>query len=175
MPALLDTTGLWKYPKFKDIVTDLPGFLKKYPNVLKAIAYYTGFSEAQVKQMMQPGKGPKVVVVHNLVDGYGLPVLGHYYPVTRTPQIRESYVLGLDAANLPKVYQATGLLLAITTFHEFVHYGRDVNRLSYLYYDPETHNSGEAGTFFEMNINPYGNDMGANNAIQWIKFYLYNF
>ena len=57
---IIDTTGLWKYPAFKNLVINLPDFLNKHSNVLDALSYYTGFTKTKIMQLMQPGIGPKM-------------------------------------------------------------------------------------------------------------------
>ncbi len=172
LPTLLDTTGLYKYPKFKQLITNLPGFLAQYPNVKKALAYYTGFSETRVMELMQPGKGPRVVVVPNSL--LGPDIMAQYNSLDKTLEIKESWVLGLQAAQSDITIQATGLLLVITTFHEFVHYGRNINKLSGDYWDPNTGIPYEAGWTFEINIDPNAKGINRHNAINWLKFYPYN-
>lgn len=173
--TVIDTANLQNYPRFKSIIKNIPAFLHEYPNITKALAYYTGFSNAKVIELMQPGKGPKVEIIPNLTDRYGHPVFGYYDKAIGTLQIKESWVRGLDAAQSPSTIQATGLLLLITTFHEFVHYGRDQNKLLAEIIDPITHESYEAGFSFEMDINPNREIINKNNAINWISFYPYNF
>lgn len=173
--TVIDTVNLQNYPKFKSIIKNIPAFLNSYPNVKKALAYYTGFSEAKITALMQPGKGPKVEVIPFLTDNYGQPVYGFYNNTTKTLQIKESWVRGLDAAQSPLTIQTTGLLLLITTFHEFVHYGRDQNKLTTKIVDPITNEIYEAGLTFEANINPSGQVIDHNNAIKWIKYYPFQF
>lgn len=59
----LDVSELDNYPEFKKLVVDLPNFLNKYPNIIKALSYTTGFTEKKIKELMQPGKGPKVKLI----------------------------------------------------------------------------------------------------------------
>jgi hypothetical protein len=166
----LDVSALGAYPKFKALASDLPGFLKKYPNVTKALAYYTGFTEAQIITLMQPGKGPKVIAVPNLKNPRtGNDLYGEYDPATKTISINANFAKGFEVAQSENTIQATGLLLAITTLHEFVHYGRDVNKLTDLV------DNNEAGFTFEMNIDPKKTGIEKNNAVQWIYYYPYNF
>lgn len=175
LAEMLDTTGLSRFPKLKELAADLPGFLKKYPNITKAIAYYTGFTEAQVTAMMKPGAGPKITVVPNLVSSNGTYSVGEYNPETRELRISESFALGLQVVTSPNAQQATALLLAITAMHEFIHYGRDANHLTYNATDIHGYNV-EAGWEFEYNISyQYNTGITASNAFTWVKFYPYNF
>jgi len=167
----LDVSKLGAYPEFKKLVMDLPNFLAKYPNVLKALSYTTGFSEAQIKSLMQPGKGPVVEVVNDLKDRYGRTVQGQYDPVTNKLLINSPYVNGLDVVQSPIRYQAIGLMLTITTFHEFVHFGRDANNLPVLI---NANNGGgsEAGWYFEDAIQPGDiGRIGPENAVEWLNYY----
>jgi len=166
---LLDVSALSKYPKFKALASDLPNCLKKYPNITKALAYYTGFSEATILQLMEPGKGPKIVTVPDLKNSFGVSLYGKYDAETKTILINENFAKGFEVAQSETTIQATALLLAITTLHEFVHYGRDQNKLSDLF------NGYEAGWTFEMNIDPSGTGINKNNAVKWINYYPYNF
>ncbi|HMG07539.1 MAG TPA: hypothetical protein VK609_03465, partial [Mucilaginibacter sp.] len=143
--------------------------LKKYPNITKALAYYTGFSEATILQLMEPGKGPKIVTVPDLKNSFGVSLYGKYDAETKTILINENFAKGFEVAQSETTIQATALLLAITTLHEFVHYGRDQNKLSDLF------NGYEAGWTFEMNIDPSGTGINKNNAVKWINYYPYNF
>jgi hypothetical protein len=177
LPELLDPTGLDNYPKLKNLVTGMPGFLQQYPNIVNALSYYTGFSTTKILRLMKPGAGPKVQVIPNLVSANNQPVLGHYDEATKTLQLNQSLALGLESAQLSKTIQATALLIALTALHEFVHYGRDANHLSNLFVDPVTGNSSEAGWTFEANIAPTSTTGGITkyNALDWINFYPYNF
>ncbi|MBE9603148.1 hypothetical protein [Pedobacter sp. MC2016-24] len=166
----LDVSGLDNYPKFKALVVDLPNFLKKYPNILKALSYTTGFTEAKITELMQPGKGPKVVVVQNLKDSKGRDVLGHFDEQTKTLQIDDGYVNGIDIVQSPIRYQAIGLILTVTTLHEFVHFGRDVNMLANKI-EVGSHKY-EAGWYFEGAIAPDGvGQLGPDTAVEWLNYY----
>jgi hypothetical protein len=171
LPALIDTTGLSAYARFKEIVTNLPSFLIAYPNVKKALAFYTGFTEAEVMSKMQPGKGPKIILVSNFPSTK----YGHYNALNKTLELNLNYINGLEAAQLPKTIQATALLLAITTFHEFVHYGRNFNKLTYDFINPNNGVSTEAGWTFEQNIDPSGLGINKYRAIKWLEFYNFYF
>jgi hypothetical protein len=105
----------------------------------------------------------------------GVNLYVHYESLTKTLQISSRFVNGLEVAQLPKTIQATGLLLAIITFHEFVHYGRDINILRNKYQDPTTGDLVEAGWTFEYSIDPNGVGINKYNAIKWLNFYPYNF
>lgn len=176
VPALLDTTGLYKYPTLKNIVTNMPGFLQQNPNVLNALSYYTGFSKEKILRLMKPGSGPRIEIVPNLKSANGVDIFGHYDDGPKVLQLNLSLVLGLDAGHLPKVIQATALLAAIVTLHEFVHYGRDANHLTNLYVDPVTGEASEAGWIFESNIAPDLNGgINTSNAIKWLNVYPYKF
>jgi len=166
----LDVSELNNHPKFKELVQDLPNFLKKYPNILKALSYTTGFTEAEIRDLMQPGKGPKVVVVKDLKDKNGNDILGHFDNVTKKLQVDDGYVNGIDIVKSPVAYQAIGLMLTVTTLHEFVHFGRDSNQLSNKI---EVGNRKyEAGWYFEGAITPDNlGQLGPDTAVDWLKYY----
>ena len=174
LPNIIDVTHLSDYPAFKSMVENLPTFLTQNPEVLNSLSRYTGFSKAKIMQLMQPGKGPKVELVSNLSDTNGNELLGHYDRANKILQIRKELIVGLDKVQSPKRYKALGMLLAITTLHEFVHYGRDINKLSIrllmngISYEP--------GLLFELSISPpYNyNYISRNNAIEWANFYKFN-
>lgn len=164
-----DVTALSKYPKFKNLASNLQNFLRKYPNVLKALKEYTGLSEAKIIELMKPGKGPKIVTKFNLTnkgnDCYGL-----FNNVKGEITINENYVKGFEVAQSEAAIQATGMLLTIVTLHEFIHFGRDMNNLSLEI------NGNEAGWVFETNISPRGvTIVDETNAYIWIKSYPFNF
>jgi|GEM_PF-2801761 len=166
----LDVSELGNYPKFKALVVDLPNFLKKYPNILKALSYTTGFTEAKITELMQPGKGPKVVVVQNLKDIHGRDILGQFDPATKNLKIDDGYVNGIDIVQTPIRYQAIGLMLTVTTLHEFVHFGRDANQLTNKV-EVGSHKY-EAGWYFEGAIVPDGvGQLGPDTAVEWLKYY----
>jgi hypothetical protein len=168
----LDVSELGNYPVFKNLVENLPNFLNSYPNILKALEYTSGFSPKKIKELMQPGKGPKVVVINNLKDKDGYDIFGHSDSVSRVLQIDNGYVNGLSVVNNQFRYQAIGLMLTITTLHEFVHYGRDINNLPNLIKDLSGKKEREAGWYFERSID-YNNigDLQPETAKQWLKYY----
>lgn len=167
----LDVSELGNYPAFKNLVTNLPSFLKTHPNVVKALSLTTGFTEKKILDLMQLGKGPKVIVVNNLTDSYGNKVLGQYDDVNKILKIESAYVKGLDVVTSPTRYQAIGLILTVTTLHEFVHYGRDISGLD-IRYNSESGNTYEAGWFFEDSITPSGTTrLQPENAEEWLKYY----
>jgi len=168
----LDVSELDAYPEFKNLVKNLPNFLNRYPNVLKAISYTTGFSENKIMQLMQPGKGPKVVVIKNLKDKNGYDILGHYDKDTKTLQIDDGYVNGLSIVNSPERYQGIGLILVISTLHEFAHFGTNENALLPVIAKRLKNPGYEPGWYFEDTIAPTGvSRLIPENAFEWMKYY----
>ncbi|TKC10825.1 hypothetical protein FA048_11690 [Pedobacter polaris] len=168
----LDVSELNNYPNFKALVTDLPNFLTRYPNILKALTYTTGFSEKKIKELMQPGKGPKVVVIHNLKDNKGNDIVGHYDSRTKTLQIDNDFVNELENNKTNFNYQKLGLIVTIATLHEFVHFGRDINNLPV----EMTNIKGtikEPGWYMEGHIQPPGAPgyLVPENAKEWLRYY----
>ncbi|RBQ11704.1 hypothetical protein [Pedobacter miscanthi] len=94
----LDLSALNNYPKFRALVNDLPNFLTSYPNILKALSLTNGLTEKKIKDLMQPGKGPKVIVVNNLKDAAGNDVVGQFDNVNKILKIGNGYVDDLDRA-----------------------------------------------------------------------------
>lgn len=169
----LDASELNSYPKFKALVNDLPNFLTHYPNILKALSLTTGLTEKRIKELMQPGKGPKVIVINNLKDADGNDVVGQFDNKNKILKIDNGYVNDLDIANTPTKYQAIGLILTITTLHEFVHFGRDANNLPKRMAGVVTgKGSYEAGWYFEDIITaPGSNRLEPANAQEWLRYY----
>ncbi|MFF5379967.1 hypothetical protein [Pedobacter suwonensis] len=169
----LDVSELNGYPKFKALVNDLPNFLTHYPNILKALSLTTGLTEKRIRELMQPGKGPKVIVINNLKDGNGNDVVGQFDDKNKILKIDNGYVNDLDIANTPTKYQALGLILTITTLHEFVHFGRDANNLPKRMAGVVTgKGSYEAGWYFEDIIAaPGSNRLEPSNAQEWLRYY----
>lgn len=169
----LDVSQLTSYPKLKQLVENLPSFLNSYPNILKALSVTTGFTEKKIKQLMQPGNGPKVIVVNNLSDSQGNHVLGQYDNQNNILKIDKNYVNDLDHANTPTKYQGMGLMLTIITLHEFVHYGRDMNNLPRRMAGLVTGTGSiEAGVYFEDMIMPPGaSPIEPSTAAGWLRYY----
>ncbi|WP_316801654.1 hypothetical protein [Pedobacter nototheniae] len=174
LPNLIDTTGLSPYPSFKKIVTNLPAFLNENPEVMNSLSRYTGFSKVKIMELMKPNKGPEIALVSNLVDEYNRPCFARYDPSTKIFLIKKELVIGLDKVQSPNRYAAIGMLLTIVTLHEFVHYGRDINKLTRrIYINGNWH---ESGTIFELSISPpyFYDIINRNTAIQWVKFFNFN-
>jgi len=108
----------------------------------------------QDKTLIQLGKSPKIELVSNLND-YGNPAFGQHIPGTNTLRIKKELVAGLDKVQSPNRYAAIGMLLAVVTLHKFVHYGRDVNKLTRRIKINGT--SYESSLIFELSISPTNN------------------
>ncbi|MCX2573589.1 hypothetical protein [Pedobacter sandarakinus] len=169
----LDVSELASYPKFKALVENLPIFLNNYPNILKAISLTTGLSEKKIRELMKPGKGPKVRVVNNLKSSDGYDILGHFNDKTKILEIDNGFINDLDIANTPTKYQGIGLILSIITLHEFVHFGRDANGLPKRMAGLRTgKGSIEAGVYFEDMIMPPGAyPLEPATADGWLRYY----
>jgi len=169
----LDVSELSGHPKFRSLVENLPNFLNSYPNILKALSLTTGFTEKKIKELMQPGKGPKVRIVQNLKSSDGYDILGHFDNKTKILEIDNGFINDLDIANTPVKYQGIGLILTIITLHEFVHFGRDANNLSIRMAGLKTgKGSIEAGVYFEDIIMPPGaSTLEPATASGWLKYY----
>ena len=121
---------------------------------------------------MQPGKGPKVIVIKNLKDKNGYDILGHYDKATKTLQIDDGYVNGLSIVNSPARYQGIGLILVISTLHEFAHFGTNENALLPVITNRIKDPGYEPGWYFEDAITPTGvGRLMPENAFEWMKYY----
>jgi len=169
----LDVSQLSNYPAFKNLIENLPSFINNYPNILKALEYTTGFSPKKIKELMQPGKGPKVVVINNLKDNKGNDIVGHYDKNTKTIQIDNGYVDDLSAANTPVKYQAMGLMLIVATLHEFAHFGTNENSLIPVIKNRLKDPDYEPGWDFEGIIQPQSGPgyLQPSTAKEWLKYY----
>jgi hypothetical protein len=129
---VLDISTIQNYPRFTKLVNQLPQYLSANPSVLAAIMAYTGYSSAHIMQMVQPGQGPTIrlqTMDPNEVGDYtpGNP------PTIANPDyfyVNTVFVDQLEHANYSQTQQAIAFLLAVTIFHETVHYGRAMNNLS---------------------------------------------
>lgn len=68
------------------------------------------------------------------------------------------------------------MLLCIVTLHEFVHYGRNVNKLSTTMTINCIEYNNDIGYLFELSISPpyLYKPIERNNAISWATFYNFN-
>ena len=125
---------------------------------MAALILYSGFNEQQIKDKVQFGKGP-TIEVKELNGDFG------YFNKSENPNvvnIDESWVRGLEQANLTSTQQATAFLLAVTILHEFVHQARNTNDLPRGPY--------EFGNGFELQT--YGIIINGDNASNYsYRFY----
>lgn len=154
----LDDLTQLQYPRFAKLVNQLKTYLTANPKVINAIKEYTGYTREQVLDLATPGRGPKIMVTDDLtLYSSGKPD-AQYYRYVRNPNYNgsnnkylldangntikedkilinkatveafEAGLLKLDPAVEKKV-QGLAFMLAITIFHETVHYGRNWNNL----------------------------------------------
>jgi hypothetical protein len=88
---------------------------------------YSHLSREKLLATLKFGKGPKISIYDLRARGdLSSNVLGHCvcpgYPFP-TIEIQDSFVRGLESANLESTKQATAFLLAVTLLHETIHYG----------------------------------------------------
>ncbi|WP_185716121.1 hypothetical protein [Larkinella knui] len=118
-----------KYPKFTELVRNLPTFVQNNPKVLKALVDWTGFSADKVRELLTFGKGP-IVKVMDLRSIKGPDVYGHCLcpgvPQTQI-EIEVAFVNGLENAYFQSTQEATAFLLTVVLLHEFVHWGAMTN------------------------------------------------
>ncbi|KQR65357.1 hypothetical protein ASF92_20725 [Pedobacter sp. Leaf176] len=151
-----DLTKL-QYPRFAKVVNQLKPYLLANPKVIDGIMNYTGYTREQVLDLATPGRGPKLVVTDNLtiyatgkpdaqylrwkMDNSGInPILDsngdkikedRIFINKATVEELENGLLQLNPA-VEKKMQGLAFLLAITIFHETVHYGRQWNEKNKL-------------------------------------------
>jgi len=120
-----------KYPRFTAMVKGLHDFVKNDRKVLDALIKWSGFTEAEILNKIEFGKGPEIVIKDlGSSSEYG------YFKGSENPNvvnINASWVNGLEAANLTSTQQATAFLLGVTLLHEFVHQARFANNLDRNY------------------------------------------
>ncbi len=71
-----------------------------------------------------------------------------------------------------QILLAIGLMLTITTLHEFVHFSRNENNLPRRFTPPNSSRDYESGQYFEYAIDY--NNIGLiepSNAQEWLKYY----
>lgn len=82
------------------------------------------------------------------------------------------YVNGLDAVTSPARYQGIGLILVVSTLHEFAHYGTNENILLPIIAQRLKDPDYEPGWYFEDNIEPNGvGRLKPENVYEWMKYY----
>ncbi|MFC4212111.1 hypothetical protein ACFOWA_13000 [Pedobacter lithocola] len=158
MYKLDDLTKL-QYPRFAKVVNQLKPYLLANPKVINGIVNYTGYTREQVLDLATPGRGSKLVVTDDLIVYSTGKADAEYYRYLRNPNYNgtndrflkdsngnfikedkisinkaiveqlEDGLLRLDPTVEKKV-QGLAFLLAITIFHETVHYGRNWNNMN---------------------------------------------
>jgi hypothetical protein len=145
------------YPRFTEMVKNLYSFVQNDTKVLNALKHWSGFSESQILEKVQFGKGP-TIIIKDITGACG------YFSRAENPNaifIDAGWVRGLEQANLTSTKQATSFLLAVTVLHEFVHQARAANNLDKDY---------EYGEGFE--IMSFGLVIKASNAADYsYRFY----
>lgn len=113
-----------KYPRLTQMVKGLATYVKNNPNVLSALVSFSGLTKEQVLEKVQFGEGPQIKVSDD-IEGFGL------FSQSKPDELflNGAYVRGLEQSVLDGTQQATAFLLAVTTLHEFVHWGRFLSGL----------------------------------------------
>jgi hypothetical protein len=126
------------YPKFSHLVDNMDKTVKANPKVLSALIQFSGMTESQILADLKPGQGP-LIKIQDLT--YPREAFGKF-----NSQISETTLfLNIDDVSyfeqkVPANYitqlnysdqrsQAIAYVLALTTLHEYVHYGRYTNNL----------------------------------------------
>ena len=152
----LSASDQQNYPKFTDLVKNLPSFVEQHERVKNALTNHTNLPWSKMKVLLKFGSGPKLMINELGRSTY----YGHtIYPAFPEGfiEINASYVRGLEAANLNATREATAFLLTVTLLHEITHYGAVDGGRS------ETR-SNEFGNDFEREI--LGTTITRNNAGQ---------
>ena len=110
-------------PKFYEILSKLPEFLKANPEILSTMSEDTGFSKEQILRFMDikspEGQIIKLAQMKNLGQSA--------YPKS---YVNADLVKTFEGLQTPAYIQGTSFLLAVTVLHEFIHWGRAYNILS---------------------------------------------
>ncbi len=107
-----------KYPRLASMIKSLRTYVINDVKVMDALLEFTGYTRSEILNLLKYGNGPLVII--NEATGR----IGHFDRSTNTLELTASYVRGLELSVLSSTKQATSFLLAVTTLHEFVHYGR---------------------------------------------------
>ncbi|WP_394801125.1 hypothetical protein [Niabella ginsengisoli] len=138
----------------------MESYVKDNPTVLQALIDYSGLTKSEIIEKVKFGNGPTIQIKEfNDNSKYGT-FNGTDNP--NTLNLNAAFARGLERATAQGTIEATSFLLAVTTLHEFVHYGRFFNGLSEGSYD--------YGLGFERDV--YGVTIDKDNAgkYSW-KFY----
>ncbi|MEN2436568.1 hypothetical protein AAH994_14220 [Weeksellaceae bacterium A-14] len=114
-----------EYPRLFEVLAKLQDFLKANPKVLSNIAEDTGLTKVQVLEFLdvKSPKGP--VYMLKKMDDFG--EVGHL----SVTYLKYDLIKTFETLQTQAFIQGTSFLLAITTLHEFVHWGRSFSGLSY--------------------------------------------
>ncbi len=158
-----------KYKKFAALVDGIEDFLRANPEVLDALAEFTGFSKEKILEIARDGYGPEIKLDNDprnaLFNGIYL-----RSGEPNTIYINENNVRtweGHQSRLLPPQHQYDGLAFSImvTILHETVHYGRFHNGLP----DPRGHP--DQGTAFEKAAFKFEIDYQYNQPVQYRLYY----
>jgi len=165
-----------QYPRFYKVLSKLQAYATTNTDVMNALVSYSGYSRSEmvellkienliklpleVKQMqsvMMNGNGKEITK-----QWHGVGETNHKSPFTIS--INRSWVSGLEGTSLSSTINGTSFVLAVTVYHELVHYGRFVHGLKQNY---------EYGHGFE--VKAFKGIIDGNNAINKAKQYGWKF
>lgn len=156
------------YPKLAALIKVLPAFIDQNPKVQQALTQWSGFSISKIKELLKLSTtaGP-TLVIYDIQAQYGQGTVGHCtcpgFPVSRL-ELDKSVVEEYQHTNSSAPEQALASFIAITTLHEFVHYGTAMNGVN------ERSAGMEFGREFEKQL--FGTTMTRANASQFMyKFF----
>ncbi len=147
-----------KYPRFYEVLSQLPDFLRANPAILKSLADETGFSTTQVLKFMDI-KSPEGQVILESREADRVGYFG--YNIRERTYVSENLLKTFEGLQTKRFIQGTSFLLAVTVLHEFVHWGRVANILKS---DAPTNKWGlsDYGSYWEMMM--FGMQAGKNDA-----------
>jgi RHS repeat-associated protein len=157
------------YRYLKDIMKTYQGKTDAFKKVFKE---YSQLSDTQIKDMLTPGKGPKVNVVDlskNNANG-ATPIEGKK-AADGSIAVRPKGEILLDAAIVSRFEKQEGnrldragsrLLIESTLFHEVTHYGDALDGKM-----DKTNSTKEGGKLFEKAA--YGEDVDRHNAVDIVR------
>lgn len=142
---VVDDTIKQKYPKFADLIQQIPLFLSANPKVMDALVQFTGFTEAQIQTIITDGQGPTLTLSNDPRLDIANGLFNGLQDANNILISESSVQLWENKTGIGSFAERSGLAFSImvTVLHETVHYGRFHNGLP----DPST--NPDYGTDFE--------------------------
>ena len=112
-----------QYPRFYEVLEQLPSYLEANPKILLSLSVDTGLSTTKVLELLNVNSPKGQVIALARMKDLGL--TGHLSKTYINADLVEKFEVLQTAAYI----QGTSFLLAVTVLHEFVHWGRASNAL----------------------------------------------